>query len=549
MTQRSTRIAYASAGAALLVTALGALGLVADVPTLAGLRRAYIPMAPSTAFVLLLLGAGVLAYLSGAAWPAAVPAGRRRWAAGVPALVGAALTLTILVGHLGPVSYDIESLVLGTARTFLGDPASAVPVGRMSPLTAVLGLSAALALALLAVGDPSPRAGPRSPGLNSLSRTPSPVPVSSHLSSVLAGTCVTVSGAVLIGYAYETPLLYGGSVIPTALNTATALFALGVALLAAQPPGVLILRPFETSTFQGRLLRAFLPLTAVLVLAQGWVQTQIAANTTRNPALWAWVAALLSVGVVGFVVTVVARRMGQTLTRAKAALAESERNLRLIADNTTDVIFAYTMDRRLLFANAAAGSLNPVEDVLGASFIDRLHSDDRGRVETLLARAFFGAPFTTEFRVVAPEGEVKWFRSSVGPLFDEAGRQIGIQGREHDITEVKEAEAALRLQEEALLQSQKMEAIGQLAGGIAHDFNNLLTAMGGYGDIVLADGRLDPALRPELEEIRKGVERAASLTRQILTFSRKQVSSPRVLDLNECLENMHGLLHRTLAGR
>ena len=88
----------------------------------------------------------------------------------------------------------------------------------------------------------------------------------------------------------------------------------------------------------------------------------------------------------------------------------------------------------------------------------------------------------------------------------------------------------MRSLEEQLRHSQKMEAVGRLAGGIAHDFNNLLTAINGYCDLILEDLSAEDPLRSDLLEIRRAGERAATLTRQLLAFSRKQVLEPRVIN-------------------
>jgi two-component system cell cycle sensor histidine kinase/response regulator CckA len=113
---------------------------------------------------------------------------------------------------------------------------------------------------------------------------------------------------------------------------------------------------------------------------------------------------------------------------------------------------------------------------------------------------------------------------------------------------VREADerAERRRVEQQFLQAQKMEAIGELAGGIAHDFNNLLMVISGYVDMTLGQLPSDSTLREPLEEVRKAGERAASLTQQLLAFSRRQIISPRVLDLNAVVSNMDRPLRRVL---
>jgi two-component system, cell cycle sensor histidine kinase and response regulator CckA len=128
---------------------------------------------------------------------------------------------------------------------------------------------------------------------------------------------------------------------------------------------------------------------------------------------------------------------------------------------------------------------------------------------------------------------------STAPLKDAAGHVVGTLGIGMDLTEQRSLEHQLR-------QAQKMEAIGRLAGGIAHDFNNLMTIINGYCDLLLAGPDLDEAARTCLAEVHKAGERATGLTRQLLAFSRKDLTQPRLLDLNDSVTNVQTMLRRLI---
>jgi len=123
---------------------------------------------------------------------------------------------------------------------------------------------------------------------------------------------------------------------------------------------------------------------------------------------------------------------------------------------------------------------------------------------------------------------------------------IKVVGTFQDLTEVKQAEMAKHDLEEQLRQAQKMDSIGQLAGGVAHDFNNVLTVILGYAEEIMNNLHSNDPLREDINEILNAGLRASSLTRQLLTFSRKQVIKPQLMNINSCITNLHKMLIRLI---
>jgi two-component system cell cycle sensor histidine kinase/response regulator CckA len=171
---------------------------------------------------------------------------------------------------------------------------------------------------------------------------------------------------------------------------------------------------------------------------------------------------------------------------------------------------------------------------------DRIHPDDCERVMALAREAREqGIPTRCEFRFVARDGRVVWVLDQTIPMRDSADEMVGVQGFLLDITEQKQLEEQLR-------QSQKMEAVGQLAGGIAHDFNNMLTAISGYAELLAYSFEEGDPRAEDVEQVRKAAGHAAALTRQLLSFSRKQVLLPQRLDVNAVLGDLEPMLARTI---
>jgi signal transduction histidine kinase len=174
------------------------------------------------------------------------------------------------------------------------------------------------------------------------------------------------------------------------------------------------------------------------------------------------------------------------------------------------------------------------------SFFARVHPAD---VETVRA-ASTGAladerPYDIEHRIIRSDGGVRWVNERADIVRDQTGRPLRMIGTVQDITD-------RRLLEDQLRQSQKMEAIGRLAGGIAHDLNNALTAIAGYSELALAEIPSDHVARADVEEIRRATERAGSVTRQLLAFSRRELLEPRLFNLNDTIGALGRLLARLL---
>jgi PAS domain S-box-containing protein len=179
-------------------------------------------------------------------------------------------------------------------------------------------------------------------------------------------------------------------------------------------------------------------------------------------------------------------------------------------------------------------------------FLDHLHDDDRERVRSAIDQAFeSGAGFRVDERIIRPDGEIRYLQSCGEVIRDEQGNAVQMLGICQDITEQKLAESALAHARDQLAQSQKLEALGQLTGGIAHDFNNLLMIVSGHAELLrrrLSESRDLQAI----DAIRSAAGRGESLTRQLLTFSRRQRLAPVVVDLRDRIEAVRHMLGSTL---
>jgi PAS domain S-box-containing protein len=228
--------------------------------------------------------------------------------------------------------------------------------------------------------------------------------------------------------------------------------------------------------------------------------------------------------------------------RTEQALKDSEQKYRTIFEESKDVIFICSPDGKFIDINRAGA------DLFGYASTDELRALNPARELYENPAEYDSLLWMLDRQGFVKDHEVTMKRSNGDHLIvlvtaaavrDEQGTARTYRGVFHDVTEKRRLE-------QQLVQSQKMEAIGQLAGGIAHDFNNILTAIMGYGNLLLMDMPEDSPLKTHAEHILSSSERAANLTRSLLAFSRKQVISPKTVNLNTIVTTIEKLLIRLI---
>jgi PAS domain S-box-containing protein len=230
--------------------------------------------------------------------------------------------------------------------------------------------------------------------------------------------------------------------------------------------------------------------------------------------------------------------------RADEDLYRSHEMLQYVIDNVPQRVFWKDRNFTYLGCNkqfALDTGLKSPEAVIGLNDFalpwknaaQLYQADDRQVMETGTPKVGF------EESASRPDGQIMWVRTSKMPLHDRDGKIIGVLGTYEDMTERRRLEEEFR-------QAQKMEAVGRLAGGVAHDFNNMLTAILGFSELTLQQLPAGSQLRRQVEQINSAATRAQLLTRQLLTFSRKQVTQPQLLMLNALVSDTGKMLRHLI---
>jgi PAS domain S-box-containing protein len=237
--------------------------------------------------------------------------------------------------------------------------------------------------------------------------------------------------------------------------------------------------------------------------------------------------------------------------QAEQTLRRSEEQFRLLVQGVTDyAIYMLDLDGRVSSWNAGAERIKGfrAHEIIGEHF-SRFYTDEErasGAPAAALKTAISEGRFEKEGWRVRKDGGRFWAHVVIDAIRDDHGEVIGLAKITRDVTERMRAQSELAEAREALLQTQKLEAIGQLTGGVAHDFNNLLMAV--LGSLALLRKHMpdNPKALALLENAVQGAERGAALTKRMLAFARKQELKPEALDLAALVHGMVGLLERSI---
>ena len=230
------------------------------------------------------------------------------------------------------------------------------------------------------------------------------------------------------------------------------------------------------------------------------------------------------------------------ISQIRKELVQREELFRLISENAGDMIAVIDVNGNRIYDSPSYERVlgYSAEELQGSPPFAKIHPDDRHLIEEVAREARDqGAGRSIQYRMRHKDGTWRTLESAANVVRGSHGQVEKLVIVNRDVTERKQLEEQFR-------QAQKMEAVGRLSGGVAHDFNNLLGVIIGYAEFAQERIESPDSIRGSIDEILKAGKRAASLTRQLLAFSRLQVLDPRVIDLNSAVTDMDKLLRRVI---
>jgi PAS domain S-box-containing protein len=582
------RVSQACGVLVMLISVAALTGWFIEHPILKGIHSSYIPMAPNTAMVFMLLG-GTL-----------VLVGTKSFRFAIAIRVVTVIAAVLVVARMSEYLTSIELRVDHWLFRFPSESIGLAPVGKMAFLTALTFLLLSASLFLFTW------------------RRRWAIGVGHGLSIIVAFIGLTFC----LGYLYGAPLMYGGRSIPMALNTAMCFFIAGSGLvikgsmrnaeerkagrdalqqahdelearvrartaeLEAQQQYLTAIvetspNPIFVKNGEGR----FTLINKAVELAYGRPSHEILGKKeadlngyhaeiqtfihdddeviqTRKPKfipeeeltnpktgetrLYQTIKVPLSVPGNGDVHVLGVASDITDRKRTEERLRETEERYRLLFESNPLPMWVYDLETLGFLAvnNAAINRYGYALDEFRSMTIRDIRppQDVEKLLDNIVQEPEFNSNGTWKHK--KKDGSVIDVEIISHPL-DFGGRNAKLV-LAHDVTQRRQAEQALRDTEAQLRQSQKLEGVGQLAGGIAHDFNNLLTVITGFCSLAMRGLKSEDPLLSNLEEIKKAGDRAASLTRQLLAFSRRQVLQPKILNLDTVVVDMEKMLRRII---
>ncbi|HEX9716195.1 MAG TPA: ATP-binding protein [Desulfurivibrionaceae bacterium] len=228
--------------------------------------------------------------------------------------------------------------------------------------------------------------------------------------------------------------------------------------------------------------------------------------------------------------------------KAEAALRESQQLFATVANTSPALIWMSGLDKGCTWFNEPwlAFTGRSLEEERGDGWTAGVHADDLGHCLKIYTEAFEARqPFAMEYRLRRHDGEYRWLLDQGQPRYDASGAFAGFIGSCLDLTEHRSLEKQMR-------HAVKMESIGTLAGGVAHDFNNILMAIIGYGQLALMGMPENDPQRLNIKSMLEGADRAARLTKDLLLFSRKQISERKPVDLLGIINTVEKFIARVI---
>src|SRR5437868_7387021 len=448
---------------------------------------------------------------------------KNRGIARIGAAVAAALVFTVGLFTLLEYGFHRD---LGIDQLLFADLVQPTYPGRMAPITAVNFCLAGLSLLVLSISEKRVKW--------------------SQILSLLSGFSALLA---IIGYLYGVPLLYGSVAYTSmALHTGVGFLILSAATLHSRPSGG-VMQVVSSPYAGGWLARKLLPIAVLIPASLGavYIRSSFSLSDVRLALACLIVSQIVLFVVLIWALAFLLNRSEMERASAQKALRESEELLgqkyRVMFEDAIVGIFQSTPEGQFLSVNPAMAVMfgydspqemvTTINDIPGDLYADPKRRDDfNGLLEQ------HGAVQNFDCQVYRKDGSKMWVSANVRAVRDD-GATVRYEGTIADITERK-------LLQEQLGQAQKMEAVGRLAGGVAHDFNNAIGVIIGYSALLKDRVSGDQKSIHFVEEITKAGHRAASLTRQLLAFSRKQVIKPTVLDLNSVVKETENMLRRLL---